>query len=485
MTILQNASFQGIQTDQARPGAFSYKSGIEKLLKDQAYAYESIAGVKVADASAIAATPHVHDGVTGAPLRLPLIHQWLGTTLDGRTSKPVSGGTDYAGFSPFIWTPFYCPSGIDEMLLCLWVDPSVAAARDQFQASTWDTSFNLNGFDPSPVFIAPDDDGLEAWLAPAGGGSALLVFRLAAVAGQVNILKCEAWDGYYASYTPDSDAGGFLAPKQRRVDGFCVIPMTSAPVEVQPATTPAITTTAVKVPAAFSSFDSALVQDNRSINSYLLVRAMQNDALLREILTGRPAGNRASATFSGHNHKDDAATSLDDAGADIEHALGAWFYGTIRPYVVEGTSSAYHSFVDVIGNGLFGNAWEGGINAVAHKGNGLVTAVVANHRVRLPAAIAANLADGTGNLKATALVYEETASESVTVDIQIGDENASSFGTVRSGSFTGPGRGLINLSGIESASGERIVTVRVRMAQSQNEVAKVSYLYGLCLYYEP
>lgn len=479
MTILQNAAFQGTEHNDVRPGATVKRAVVENWLKDQAAVYEGITGAAVPNAGAIAATPHVHDGTNGALIRLPLAHSALPALLYARDAILVSGGTNYEDYYPWEWRPFFAPAGVTRVAVLVLMRnletfDSLRCTMQSAVLADIDQQTRQDGFTSAG----------KPWLAP-GGGLHVGGWLMDVTAGAVNVVKLEAWDGYYVPGTVVSGSViGERLPLLRSVQGFAVVPIEREPVSVAPAMSPVVTDNVrVKVPSSFTSFDDHLVQPNRALPSYVLVSALKNDALLREVLTGRPAANRSVATFDGHSHKNDAATSLDDSGADIDHALGSWGYGTVRP-PVEQTGLTEWAYADVpAGDGTFENAWDA---AIAPQPNISSSAPATDytlfyHRVRIPAAIAANLAAGTGKLKLAALVYD--LGVTITVQAALGNAAATSFDTVASGSSGGAGREVITISGLECTRPEEVNTLRIQIRYA-TEKAQSLAIYGVCLYYE-
>ena len=484
MAYLVGSSFVGIEHNDARPGSYTKKTVIEQWLKDQACLYEEITNDPVG--ASMTATAHSHDGTNGAIIRLPLAHSAFPVLFPRRSAALESGGTYYDGYYPFEWRPFFAPAGVSTVAVLVFMRD--LATLDSLRCTIQNTLLaDTDQQGRADAFTSSPTPGPNHWLNP-GAGLHVGGWLMSVTAGAVNVLKMEAWDGYYApGVVASAGGGGDTLPLGRSITGFAVVPIDRPPVAVSPALDPAVTDdTRVKVPSSFTAFDAHLVANSRAIPSYLLVNAAKNDALLREVLTGRPAGNRSSATFSGHNHKNDAGTSLDDAGVDIDHALGSWGYGTMRP-PIEQTGGAEWSYADVpAGDGTFENVWDGA--PIAPQMNVASSAPATDytiyyHRVRIPAALSANLASGTGKLNLAALVYD-VGGVNVTVKAALGNKGATSFDTV--GSATGggsAGRQLITISGLECTRPEEINSLRIQLNYA-NEKAQPLGIYGTCLYYE-
>lgn len=484
MTILQRSTFVGTDHTRARPGSTTRKSDVETWLKDQAHVYEAVTAAAVPNASPISATGHIHDGSNGAIIRIPLAHIGTRALLHRRSSAPTSGGVDYSGYEAFYWFPVFVPEGVTSVMVCMFVRNRETA--ESLRVTTQTTGLaTIEQQDGSQAFSSSSNPtAFTHWLYPGFDDVMVVGWLIAVNEGVVNLVKLEAWDGYWNQFGDAVNGLGEALPLSRWVGGVTVLPMGRGPVSGAQAVSPAITdSTTVKVPTAFTSFDSALVTNDRSINSYVLVGALKNDALLREVLTGRPAGNRPSATFAGHNHKDDAATSLDSSGDDIDQPLGSWAYGTMRaPASLSGLSAEY-SYEDVPrGEGTFENVWDAPSAPLLYSGTADSTYfALFNHRVRIPAAVAANLADGTGKLKVAALVYND--GNEAFVGASLGDKDEGAFDTEQNNSTTSDPRGVVTLTGVECTNPEEVNALKIRLARVTTKNHKVG-IYGTCLYYE-
>jgi hypothetical protein len=401
----------------------------------------------------------------------------------GAVTRLVDSGVNYEGFYPYVWAPFYAPPGVSSVLVLVHVGMSRDVVGG-FRVTTQDSSLNLidqvTGLDAVLSSSTPGDPG--HWLDHGVGGHFTMAFTCAVTPGAVNLLKLEAWDGYY-----DHNGGALSLTGSRQPDrivyGWSVLPVLTPPRQVPVHIPPDIADNdSVKVPSAFTPFDSALVANNRAISSHLLVNAMKNDALLWEVATGKPAGQRGTATYTGHTHKGD--TSLNSGGAELSQTLGSWAYGTLR--APPGGGGAHHLRVDEPWNGGFSadDGWSAftayQINASAATNGAWYAA--AYHRVRIPAALSASLADGTGKLKAAALIYDNGVTTGVRVTM--GDKTTGSLDTPRYAEAAGTGRSVVTMSGVACTRPELINSVRVQIRTMDNTKAKAAALYGLCIYFE-
>ena len=488
MTILQRSTFSGTAHQDVRPGAYTKTATVEGIVKDQAYLYERITNLAVPDAGSAAATGHDHSGNgDGALIRVPYCQQPLGISLAARSSAPISSGVDYAGFSPFVWTPFYAQAGVSKIMAVLWVNRDAENARTSFRAACYSSSIVRIG-----SWVTPKTELQYPWLKPPADGLHALVFVLDANENDANTVRIDAWDGLWDESVPANERGQKLEAN-RFVHSMCIGPEIRQPnADIVQYNAPTSTTSSLSLPSTFTSFDSALVADDVGLSGYHLVSINQNDGVLQELATNKPAGAEASATLAGHNHAD-AASIGSGTGAEIGRTLGAWFYGTVRPPPEDGTSSTYYEFSDIIGNPptvKFANNWEGGSSAIT-----ITTAAstnwttVAKHLVRIPETIAANVSTGTGKLIGIAFVwFDATKATRLDVRMSLGDVNDANYGTTASDFTTVSGaRDMLYCSRIPATStpaGGQICTLKVEMKNTTSQ-NKASFLYGTALVYQP
>jgi hypothetical protein len=489
MTILQRSTFQGTAHQDVRPGAYTKTATVEGIVKDQAYLYERITNIAVPDAASASATGHDHSGDgDGALIRVPYCQQPLGISLAARTSAPIgSGPIDYAAFSPFVWTPFYAQAGVSKIMAVLWVNRDAENARTSFRAVCFDGSLNRIG-----DWVTPKTELTYPWLKPPVDGLHALVFVTDCDEGLYNTVRIDAWDGLWDESVPANERGQKLEAN-RFVHSMCISPEIRQPnADLLQYGAPTSTTNALSLPSSLTSFDSALISDDVGISGYHLVSINQNDGVLQELATDKPAGAEAGATLEGHNHGDAASIGA-GTGAEIGRTLGAWFYGTVRPPPEDGTSSSHYVFADVIGNPptvRFANVWEGGSSAIT-----ITTAAstnwttVAKHLVRIPETIAANVSTGTGKLVGVAFVwFDATKATRLDLRMSLGDENDANYGATASDFTTvSATRDLlycIRIPATSTPAGGQICTLKVEMKNttSQNEA---SFLYGTALVYQP
>lgn len=484
MSILQRSTFVGTEHADVRPTAYTKTSVLDGLVKDQAYLYERITNLPVPNAPSLSASGHNHSGPgAGAIMRIPFCEQLLQASLPRRTAAPVSGGTDYAAFSDLITLPFFCPFGVDKIQCIMWVDDATIAERNSFRAVCQDSTFSQIGDYVSPSTVSWIESGVSE------SGLRGLVFTVDATPGQVCVLIVQAWDGAFSESVPPNESGELLG--DRFIYGITVSPEIKRPNQqlLTLSDTSNSARTLLDLDGTFVSFDSTLVSDDIGLSSYHLSNIAKNDGVLSELATNLPAATESTISVDGHNHADGTSISASPGvGNEIPATLGAWFYGTVRPPPIEGTSSTNYTYRDVIGSGLFSNIWYGGTNAIAL----LLSAstnwqTAAYHLARIPASIAANLANGTGRLCLAALVdFDSSKATQMSVRASIGDYNNANYGPTITGTTVANGRDLIVIRGIQcttSISGEKPCMVKVEI---KNSVASTGagFLLGCALYYE-
>jgi hypothetical protein len=479
MTILQRSTFVGTEHADVRPGAYSATDTLEGIVKDQAYLYERITGLAVPDAASASATGHDHTGAgDGAIIRLPICQQYMGALLPRQPSNPVSGGTNYAGWSKLIWHPFYCEPGLDKMMCVLWVDRETYAYNETFRAIMMDSSLALIG-------TYQVSNGLRDYLISENDRIGM-VFTLETIPDAVNVLVIEGWDGYYHPTVPvDTSTVGELMPDFRRVLGFTLSPEIQRPNrELRQYSQSTVTTASTTTPAAFISFDDELVQDDVGLSSYHLVSLAKDDAMLQELSTGNPAGNNAATVVDGHNHQ--GGTTLATCGVPLQRTVGSWFYGTIRT-PLNGIKAEYGD-LDTIGAGTIANQWTGGVNAITiNSSAGTTTRTVATHFFRMPELTAAQMAASTGSVNVVVMVYADTSKCDLTIGVAIGEATGLVFGTEDAHTFTTLGRHVYTFRAVDASllgSGGVGGSLRIRMTNSSNTNG-ASFLYGSSVWIEP
>lgn len=477
MAILQEATFGGVQAADGRPGAFIKETTLQAIAKGQAWAYEATTGQKVPNAGSISATPHVHDGTDGALMRLPLFTAWLGASLPG---VPANASTVTPGWGRFVYVPVPVPDGVTEVSLVL-VGEGVHVP-ETVRATLLSSSLVENE-EPVPVELLERGHHFDTYTERRA-----FHCRLQANAGEVNVLRVEAWAGKSLPSAADDDNGPYLEQFARVIDSVHLLPVDQPPAVVTPAQYPATTSDALSSSDAdFVSFDDAEVQNDCALNPYLLKEMNANTGRLHELITGRARGleSEGNRLFVGHNHADDGASDLDDSGAGIFHNVGSWFYGVVRGISAADTNRP--NFDEVAATPTSSGSWSGNIIAP------VLTAVssaetCAVHNLRLPSLKSSNLT-GTSKLKYAVLLWKDDT-DSTTVAVQMSDADGGSSDAATSSATTSAGRSLITgevdaeVDGLATSTQDGLLAAVELVVQNSKAAANNVAVYGLCLWLE-
>jgi len=467
---------------------------MDSVTKDHAFLYETTTNDGVQGAPI--ATPHSHDGTTGAILRTPIAQCYVGAILPGRGT--TTSGPSPEGYGVFQWVPFYCPTGVDRVRVIGWTSSfnSITSYRatihDALQVTIGGpqtaNSFTLFNQDFSGAFGMHFDDG-------DGNG-------IPTTPGQVNILKLEAWDG-------QNDAQGKPIPQDRDFLTWAIVPWAEndpPSVFAERVEFPRTDQTVV-TPTKFYGIDESLVGidgDSRSWNSHVLTKSIKNDALNFELINGIPAGyNEVGHTNvtsrPGHNHKGEdytgPATAGDNAGIDVDTNLASWSYGVARADV---NLSVSRWRVDEVGGvpSWSGRIHGAGINASTAAG---AFQTIAQHRVRVPASIDDNTLrvaeggpDDVTKLKvAFWAVFDEGKTNGIEVRVIVRTA-VGGGGTTPLVAIHALGGGVIrelitiDNVGLELTTGDGGVIQTIETAYANSKINRIneSLIYGACFYYE-
>lgn len=381
MAVKQSASFTGVDDRKLRLGKIITMQDVEDVASDQAFLYETTVGFKVPTASAISATPHIHDSTNGHVLPIPLAHGVPNVDL-----RAQSASATVEGFSKLLYTPVYIPTGVTKVV---WVGLSGSIhTRNYLRGNMQDDTL-------VDVSVASNPEGGDIT-----GIQGLYAMRLEmdTVPGEVNILSLECWDGY------TEPEGTGIVGEGRDLISWALYPIEfESPKTVLPWTPPQIVATDVVVPGstqhlgvnAFTSMDAGFFTDKRSINSWLCQGLSLNDALLHELIIGRPVGgNEASHSnnnsYKGHSHGGESL--LTNCGALMEQTLLSVSYGVARTFA----ASSGHMDDDM--QDSTERAWIGHIHAptIITGGGGAVEQEVSRHGMALPALDADYALDTSG-----------------------------------------------------------------------------------------
>lgn len=491
MAVLEDDDVEGVDYNRARVGDRIRASDIARAAKDQAALFRQITGDDVPGApGSTQATPHIHDGTSGVIIPIPLAHYHPRAQLD--RAAGVVTGEDWARL---IYAPFFAPEGVTSVRVLVRTRlpaetmPTIRVSTE----STPGTVQSLNTFDLLP--------GTEPGSGYMPGAAFFTLYADVGVAeGAFNLINLEAWDGYYL---PGATAdGNDRLPPARDVYQITILPVTStaalsewgpwtvSPVEETGAICPDDRYPREPSPASpYTSLDEAMVGEDRSLNAYLTTTAQMNNALMWEVLTGRPSSGLAlddgdreasSKRYIGHPHAG-STSDLDFCGAQIDHALMSHAYGIGRQY--QGASAN----IDTVHSGA--STWRGKIHAPRPPdGAGATWTTMARHRYRMPRCPSGDLTGAATKLKACALAYNYTTNDA-TVRFRVYDEDGNSAGgaetssTISSGISTWHKVEVGNVSQSVGTSGERRI-LQVEVEHDDSDTANPLLLYGVALAYE-
>lgn len=453
MTIIQGATYVGLEHNDVRPRADLERGDIEQLLADAACVYEETFGIKVPGSTTIAATPHDHMAPgRGAPIRIPLAHwrpnAWLRERASGWSGTP--------GWYPFTSGPFPVPTGISKVQV-IYILSNEFSARS-LTATIYDES--LNEVQEKPPFnVVPFDH----WLGTNHEGLVAAVSEMDVTPGEFNVLECLAWDGLG---TPD-EAGPDI-DFQRRVYEVLVVPVIRPPHPVDERWAPTLTSSDdFKVPTDHISVDDHMVQDDQSFNSFVGGAILKNVNVVIEGVTGQPAGNRPATTVDGHNHKDDAGSDLSFGGADFDQALLSCAYGPVRS--VFGTNPGTYGSAD---SPDADSRWFG-LVAPTIKNSSTSEEVIARHRFRMPAAtnLNAGITGSAPKLKAAIYCWTDQAAVNCTMRARIGNEAASTWSSKVGDVATGANTKTLLVIDIKAQATEAIQALEVSAQMASYKAA--------------
>lgn len=530
-----NASFSGVQMNDARPRAYATESTMQKMTGDQSHVYETLTNQPTPGEAATTVTGiHDHaisDGTndTGALIRHPLHHNFFGATLLRRDENLTDDNTL---FLPLYWNPVYIPPGTDYVSIVLLCGRGENREKrlKRFRIKIYDVDTTV-----SPVTFTEVISDLkfqnatvsnEFYMSNESGSSLETIFARIGPetkdwsSGGVFLFRIDAWDG--ASFIQENDSEDYDPVEENEVNSLMILPVKQKPVAApyQWVESQQTTGSAISTPTDFQPVEADWVQDDRSINSAVLTNSSRNDSLLYEVLTGRPSSNKSVPTHNGHNHANwepgstpsrGGTTDLDDVGKDISWNLGTWHYGVMREPQINGDNDYFD--IDMIFDDGPGSpvttpnsVWTGRIVAPTIKdgrvpnpsGGGFLgtenrICTVSDHLVRIPAATDANLNITGITSKINAVVFAAienpgsggTGNE-ITVELQFWDVNRLvSSVTSSQTSFAGE-RVLLFFEDLElpssvTGNGDLVrLTVRMEKDRRQEYVG----MYGITLFYE-
>lgn len=469
MAIIDDTSFTGLAGNDIRPNRPIRRADLQTLAADQAVAFEQITGETAPNGTG-GATAHVHDGTSGAILPIALASWQLGAALPAKTTDAGS-----MGFSPFVWAPFFVPTGVTKVRVYVTVSTPEAAGLMKCQIQTnalvkiEERNFFLSSPDSDPFFKAG-----------SGAGYFTIYSDVSTSPGTVNVLKLSAWEGFYKN-DESTPLPTVVVPS------VLVMPYIGSPVPVASGVGSRISNTDTRVPPtdyhlaadAFRTFSTGLIADDRAVCSYLTTGYQTNDALLWELLVG-------GDTYDGHNHADDTATSLDSSGALMEHALGSWAIGVAR----SPSGSSSHLEQDQRSTPA---PWTGRVFASPVTNTTSIGLGVTRARFRLPGMLDDHALDSVGGattkIKVAGLVrHDQSKAGGFKFGANLAAADGGSAGTtVKSSTITTDGLQLVTLSNLDASGspGDGVIQSLVPRLEQSNAVLQGVCLYGFCAWVEP
>jgi len=459
-----NATFGGVETNAVRPRAYSSTATVKQIVKDINGTYERITDQPVPNGTGTkVATGHVHDGTSGALIRMPLAGEVTDATFP-RQLPTVAGGWGSA-----IRAPFYVPAGMTTCKLIL--------------LTTTDWSATVKANTATAALVDNEAPQTGRYVAPGGrhdvavtGGNASIIFDLAVDPGAFNVLHVEVYDGFGL----DSENAAAI-DDIRRLVAWCIVPLLGETKNPPAPQTQRTTDGSPVQVATINGIASDMLADDLAISSAVVTWANQDCEAIEELLTGQPGARHATAIHTGHNHVGNGVADLDDSGAEIDHVLGAWSYGvarrktsidTVRPSDDEG-AAPYDA-----------NPWGGRIFAPS-KGAKAGASTLTKHLTRLPRLLTSSVTAGTGKVTAAVLVRLQSAT-SCTVTLQ-------TFSTAVAGATLSvvtstAGLQLLTFTGIDCHLDGLSATVQVEgpiglvvSAADSSATAKQLTIYGTAL----
>lgn len=492
MTLIQSSTWTGIDINDVRPHARTRQlQHVKTIAQDQALLFEEITGRKVPPASgahSISATPHVHDGTTGAVIPIPLSTEYVGGSF-----SPSSA--DAGDFAKFAWPCFFAPAGVTTVRVI--VTTTSPLIINHMRARSWDDTLTVvatGTFD----FLAKDFPEQYDTVADLHA-----VYCDLTVTPGLSAVSLELYDGTLHNGVPTAFP--------LRVESYAIVPYLGPPRPIAPYFDPLVSSDLVVLPAsdhylngtgddsAFTSFDDGMFTDGRAVSSYIVQGETLNDGLLYELGTGRPAGDNVdahtnAAHYRGHGHGG-SSSGWTEIGADIDQPLVATSYGVAR----QRNGSALYFTKDEPTTPAAD--WTGRIFGAHISTTSTTQQQVSVSMFRMPNAQSANI-QGSGRLRFACLAYYD-ASKSVTVNVRgiIKDDTLASAGSTCSIDFTTSSTPDIvdsgssgwylstaaidyyGTGGVSEVGDQAALVVEVKHATAPGATPTLC-LHSVCLYYE-
>lgn len=470
MTIIEKSAFTGVNQFECRPFArVRMGQQLKAVAQDQAYAYKLLTGVEVPNAPSVdVAADHIHDGTNGACIPIPAAQEWIGANL----ARPSNDG----GIAPVVFFPFYAPPGFStyKLHLITRTPEQTAFARCSVMNSSLVTTA---GCAPFSGLVGGGQQNQSI-----GAGLFVLTSEISVTADSLNIMRLEFPED---KDQPDADILAYsLVPYfGDSITGGAGLDYPSTDSQILAPSAGLHLST-----APFTSFDDGMFDDDDAVSSYVVNRINKNNIYLLERATGKEAGNRDTSSeslYQGHSHAGATSVTTKSAslGAKMDHALGAWAYGTAR----NGPTGS-HPDDDMANTG--NTTWTGRIFAPALSTGTTASQEIVRHPVRLPLMEAGDYAHGTGKMNFAALVRKtHSKSGNIQITAQMKSADGTSSGTSQNVATTGTSDGiyLLQITGLDAAgssAGEVEQLLSVSMAFDTNS-SPGACLYGTCLWIEP
>ncbi len=218
MAVKQGSSFAGVEVNEDRPGATIQHKHLEDASGDLAMLYERITDESVHSSVAAAVSGHLHDGTTGAPIRIPWVQQEIWANLHPRDQTWANSNTP--GYEPFVIPCFFVPAGITTARAWILSPNGMGSAINTLRVESYDSSGNSNNATGASYQHRAASAG---WFGPKIGGLKMFYWDIDVTAGEVNYVQFQAWDGY--TQPGDDKELGEEIPDVRQVIAFGVGPV--------------------------------------------------------------------------------------------------------------------------------------------------------------------------------------------------------------------------------------------------------------------
>ena len=473
MTIVQGAAWTGVAANDLRPGVRKrIGQQMLQIAKDQVAVYEETTGIKIPAAATIAATPHVHDGTSGAIIPIPLFSVFIGGTFYPSTGTTVRNN---GGWSPVVQQIQWTPTGVTTVRY--WVTVGTLATLGMLRVSTLDSSQALVGqetFTPGPLVNGISTGYCDVTVT----GGDLTIHKLeyrTAISGHV---LPSAGDSVYTFVGyPFAGAGDNPLP---------YIPQGANSLDV-------LVPTATQYAPASTGHHPTQEEnfaDDDAISGFMCHALAYNEGQLFELVTGQAYPGKAVRLWKGHNHGASTTVAPNNSkGADMDQPLLAVNYGVRRTAVGKTTSRYDDDEAEGTLADMTGRIW----CSQLLNATGTSYQTLGSYPFEMPAALAANIQGGTSRLRFAALVHVSSARITTgTVRASIANSTFGASGTA--GTYQSSGDGLQIVTGAIDYHGAADVAYAGEMAhlvidakRDTNYVAAVLPTMGIlscCLYYE-